>query len=698
MKDNEKRPNALIHEKSPYLLQHASNPVAWYPWGDEAFEKAREEDKLIFLSIGYSTCHWCHVMAHESFEDEEVARLLNNMFVCVKVDREERPDIDKIYMTACQMLTGSGGWPLTIIMTHERLPVYAATYIPRESRTGMIGMVDLIPRIQEVWKRKREEVLKSAGQVVAMIRQAEAENHNETLSKEILDDACTDLRKRYDEVHGGFGPAPKFPMPHQVMFLLRYATWNGEKKALEMAEKTLQAMARGGIYDHLGFGFHRYSTDEKWLAPHFEKMLYDQALLSMAYTEAYQATGKHEYRERAIEIFSYVLRDMTSMAGGFYSAEDADSEGEEGKFYLWRRDEIMQVLEPSEAELIINVYQVEKEGNFIDQLTRRKTGHNILHLKKPVSELASSLEMSEDTLKERLIAARQKLYTVREKRIHPHKDDKILTDWNGLMIAALAKGSRILSDKAYLKTAQQTADFIMENMRKSDGGLLHRYRDGEAAIAANLDDYTFLIWGLIALYETTFDLSCLQTALELKAYLNRHFWDAKNGGYYFTPDNGEDLIVRQKESYDGAIPSGNSVAMLNLIRLARMTGNHDMEEQAWLMSRTFARSVRQSPAGHTQFMIALAFLVNPSYEIVITGKRGSDDTETMMAERNRLFLPNAVVIFRPEGAASADIARIAPFTKDMTPIDGKATAYICTNFACHKPTTDVNVMLRLLCC
>jgi uncharacterized protein len=689
MESGKKHPNLLIHEKSPYLLQHAYNPVDWYPWGDEAFEKAYREDKLIFLSVGYSTCHWCHVMAHESFEDEEVARLLNDVFVCVKVDREERPDIDKIYMTACQMLTGSGGWPLTIIMTHERQPVYAATYIPGESRTGMIGMVDLIPRLQEVWKRKREEVLKSAGQVVAMIRQAEGESHRETLSKEILHDAFKDLQERYDEVHGGFGPAPKFPMPHQLMFLLRYATWNSEKKALEMVEKTLQAMAKGGIYDHLGFGFHRYSTDKMWLAPHFEKMLYDQALLSMAYTEAYQATGCHGYREKACEIFNYIIRDMTSEAGGFYSAEDADSEGEEGKFYLWRRDDIKQALEPTEAEWFINIYQIEKEGNFIDQMTGRKTGDNILHLKKPVSELALSLEISEEALKHSLALVRQKLYGVREKRIHPHKDDKILTDWNGLMIAALAKGARIFEDKACLKAAQQAADFIMQNMGKPDGSLLHRYRDGEAVIAANLDDYAFFIWGLIELYETTFDVKYLQTALDLTAYVTEHFRDAERGGYYFSPDNGENLIIRQKESYDGAIPSGNSVSMLNLIRLARMTGNHDMEEQAMRMSRTFARSVRQSPAGHSQFMSAFGFLENPSYEIVITGKHGAEDTETMLTELNRLFLPNAVVIFRPEGESSADITCIAPFTKDMTSIDGKATAYICTNFACRSPITDI---------
>ena len=691
-----KNPNHLIHEKSPYLLQHAFNPVDWRPWSDEAFKKAREEDKLIFLSVGYSTCHWCHVMAHESFEDPEVARLLDESFVCIKVDREERPDIDKVYMTACQMLTGSGGWPLTIIMTPERRPVFAATYIPRNSGFGRIGMLELIPRIREIWENRREELLKSADQIVAAIRGSEAESPGGLLSGDILDEAYEDLHGRYDETYGGFGPPPKFPMPHQMIFLLRYWKWTGRMKALEMVEKTLHAMRSGGIYDHVGFGFHRYSTDEKWLAPHFEKMLYDQALLSMAYTEAYQATGHHAYKETACEIFSYILRDMTSSAGGFCSAEDADSEGEEGKFYLWTYDEIEQVLGRDEANWISRVFQVDKSGNFFDPMKGEKTGHNILHLDKPAAERAPSQEISEKSIHQRLASARLKLFDAREKRVRPHKDDKVLTDWNGLMIAAFARGAKVFGDKAYLKASGNAINFILQNMLGPDGRLFHRYRDGQAAIAANLDDYAFLIWGLIECYEATFDVEYLKTALSLQDHLTRHFWDGRKGGYYFTPDDGENLIVRQKESYDGAIPSGNSVAMLNLIRLARMTANHELEEQAAQISRAFAGSVCKSPAGHTQFMVALGFLEKPSYEIVIAGKTGAEDTEKMIGELRRHFLPNAVFIFRPAAESSEDIVRIAPFTKDLDPVHGSATAYVCTDFTCHRPTTDPGEMRRLL--
>jgi uncharacterized protein YyaL (SSP411 family) len=692
----ERNPNRLIHEKSPYLLQHADNPVDWYPWGEEAFAKAYREDKMIFLSVGYSTCHWCHVMAHESFEDAEVARLLNDTFICVKVDREERPDIDKIYMRACQMLTGSGGWPLTVIMTPDKQPVFAATYIPKESRLGRTGMLDLIPKIREVWEKRRDDVLKSADQIVALIRQTEEKSERGHLSKEILVEAYEELQGLYDDRYGGFGLRPKFPMPHQIMFLLRCTTWSSNEKAMRMVEKTLQTMRRGGIYDHVGFGFHRYSTDEKWLVPHFEKMLYDQALLSMAYTEAFQATGHQMYGETAREVFSYVLRDMTAPAGGFYSAEDADTEGQEGRFYLWTFEEIEKVLGRDDASWFIRVFGVEKAGNYIDELSGKKTGLNILHLKKPDPELVPSPGISEESFRKQLAAAIKKLYAARRKRVHPHKDDKILTDWNGLMIAAFAKGARVFGDKAYLKASGNAIDFILQNMRGVNGRLLHRYREGEAAIAANLDDYAFLIWGLIECYEAAFDVKYLKTALDLQAYLTKHFWDEKIGGYYFMPEDSEDLIVRQKEIYDGAIPSGNSVAMLNLVRLARMTGNHEMEEQAVNISRAFAGAVSRSPAGHTQFLTALGFLEHPSYEVVIAGKSGAEDTEKMMGELRRHFLPNAVVVFRPAVETTGDIVRIAPFIKNLEPMHGKATAYVCTNFTCHHPTTNANDMLGLL--
>ena len=689
-------PNRLIHEKSPYLLQHAHNPVDWYPWCGEAFDKARTENKPVFLSVGYSTCHWCHVMAHESFEDPEIGRLLNEVFVCIKVDREERPDIDKVYMTACQMMTGTGGWPLTIVMTPDRKPFFAATYIPRESRFGRIGLLDLIPRIKEIWKERYDDILKSADQMVSSMQQKTADTLGGALSRDTIHEAYEGLATAYDEEYGGFGQAPKFPTPHQLLFLMRYWKWHGEAKALEMVAKTLQAMRCGGIYDHVGFGFHRYSTDERWLVPHFEKMLYDQAMLAMAYTEAYQATGNDLFKRTACEIFTYVLRDMKSRSGGYYSAEDADSEGEEGKFYFWTEDEIRGLLGTSEAELTIRAFGVEKAGNFVEQLTGEKNGGNILHLSKPSHELAPSLGISEESLRHRISAARLSLFAARDKRARPYKDDKILVDWNGLMIAALAKAAQVFMDKVYLKAAQNAVKFILNNMRERDGRLYHRHREGESAIMANLDDYAFLIWGLIECYEASFDASFLKTALRLQEDLTKHFWDKEHGGYYFTPDDGEDLIAREKESYDGAIPSGNSVAMSNLVRLSRLTGNAKLEGQAVDISRALAGSVGRMPMGHTQFMMALGFLIYPSYEIVVAGRPKADDTERMLHALREHFLPNAVILLRFPEDESSDIAGIAPFTKDLKPVKNMATAYICTNFACHSPTTDVTEMLRLL--
>jgi len=434
--DIKKHYNRLKLEKSPYLLQHADNPVDWYAWGPEAFEKARKENKPIFLSIGYSTCHWCHVMAHESFEDPEVAMLMNEVFICIKVDREERQDIDNIYMRVCQMMTGSGGWPLTILMTPEKKPFFAGTYIPRESNHGRLGMLDLIPRIKEVWSTQHDEIIKTANQITEKLNMIAQNSTGDGLDKSTLKTAYEQLNGRYSEQYGGFGNAPKFPSPQNLLFLLRYWQSTNEEKALRMVVKTLQSMQNGGIYDHIGFGFHRYSTDSHWLVPHFEKMLYDQAMLAMAYIETYQATGIKEFEKTAKEIFTYVLRDMTDKKGGFYSAEDADSEGVEGKFYVWTEDEIRQILKGDEADLVINVYSIDKTGNFRDEASGENTGANILHLDKSLTEIAFKNKESVDGLKERVEAARQKLFAVRNKRVHPHKDDKILTDWNGLMIAA----------------------------------------------------------------------------------------------------------------------------------------------------------------------------------------------------------------------------------------------------------------------
>jgi uncharacterized protein YyaL (SSP411 family) len=689
-------PNHLINETSPYLLQHAHNPVDWYPWGPEAFKRAQRENKPIFLSIGYSTCHWCHVMAHESFENPEVARLMNEAFVSIKVDREERPDIDNVYMSACQVMTGSGGWPLSIIMTPDKKPFFAATYIPREGRFGLIGMMELIPHIRELWATRRGEALSLSNKIATVLQQTSQDTPGEELDEATLELTYEQLAERFDKQHSGFSSAPKFPTPHNILFLLRYWKRSGNKAALDMVEKTLQAMRLGGIYDHVGFGFHRYSTDSQWLVPHFEKMVYDQAMLAMAYTEAYQATEKEDYGKTAREIFTYVLRDMTAPEGGGCSAEDADSEGEEGKFYLWTQEEVQQALGNEEADFIAKVFNIEKDGNFVEQATGKKSGVNILHLRKTLGELASGLNLSQQDLQAHLELIRQKLFAYRQKRAHPMKDDKILTDWNGLMIAALAKGAQVFNEPEYAEAACRAADFILGNMRKPDGRLLHRYRDGQAGVKANLNDYAFLVWGLIELYETVFDARHLEVAVELTGDMVRHFWDEDGGGLYLTPDDGESLLVRKKEIYDGAIPSGNSVAMLNLLRLGRMTAASDLEEKAARIGSAFSGSVRKLPSAHTQLMVALDFGIGPCYEVVIAGKAQSEDTKVMIKALRTRFLPNKVVLLNPVERELPEIATLAEFTNNQRSIDGRATAYVCMNYNCKLPTTDINKMLQLL--
>ncbi|NVM53465.1 MAG: thioredoxin domain-containing protein [Candidatus Helarchaeota archaeon] len=696
-----KKSNQLITEKSPYLLQHAYNPVDWYPWGADAFEKARREDKPIFLSIGYSTCHWCHVMERESFEDPEVAKLMNESFVSIKVDREERPDIDKIYMTVCQAMTGRGGWPLTIIMTPEKKPFFAATYIPKKGRFGSAGILELIPTIRDYWINKREEALNSADTISQALQKVATTSQVEALGELTLATAYTQLVKRFDKHDGGFGGAPKFPTPHNILFLLRYWKRTGSEHALHMIEKTLQSMRRGGIFDQIGFGFHRYSTDDFWLLPHFEKMLYDQALLAMAYTEAYQATKRETYRTTAREIFTYVIRNMSSPLGGFYSAEDADSEDEEGKmvegkFYLWTEKELQEIYEKDESSLASKIFNIKKGGNFLDQATQERTGENILHFTKSLADLALELKIPKDELTKRVDAIRTKLFPIREKRPHPHKDDKILTNWNGLMIAALAKAARVFEEPEYIEVAQKAINFIFQQLKRSDGRLLHRYRDGEAAILANIDDYTFLIWGLLELYETTFEATYLRKALTLNEEILKHFWDDEGGGFYFTPDDAEKLLFRQKEIYDGAVPSGNSVAMLNLLRLEQITGNSEFGEKAARIGRTFANEVKSTPIGFTQLMVALEFAISPSCQVMITGDLNSTDTQAMLKALRNKYLPNKIVLLNPIDQESAEIYEIAEFLKKQPSIGGKATAYVCINDFCKKPVTEVSAMLEQL--
>lgn len=684
--------NRLALEKSPYLLQHADNPVDWYPWGDEAFAKAKAEDKPIFLSIGYSTCHWCHVMEHESFEDTTVARLMNDTFVSIKVDREERPDIDNIYMTVCQMMTGHGGWPLTVVMDPDRRPFFATTYIPRDNRYGAAGMIDLIPQIQAAWRDRRSDIETASDQLLNRLQEIAAQGAGEDdLGAPVLDLAYEQLTQRYDSQRGGFGEAPKFPTPHNLLFLLRYWKRTGNEHALEMVEQTLDAMAGGGIYDHVGFGFHRYSTDARWFAPHFEKMLYDQALLVMAYTEAFQATGNPEYQRVVEHTIAYVARDMTDEKGGFYSAEDADSEGIEGKFYLWTVDDIRALLDEDDASFAIDVFGVTPSGNFSEEVA----GGNILYLQQPIEAVAAQRGTGGQELRDRVERVRAAMFDERQKRIHPHKDDKVLADWNGLMIAALAMAGRVFDSADYTALAERAAKFVLGEMR-IEGQLLHRYREGDASIEGLVDDFAFLIWAMIELYETTFDVTYLQEALELNEQMMDRFWDAKSGGLFFTTDRSPDLIVRMKEVYDGAVPSGNSVAMLNLIRLGRLTGNPALEKRAAMIGRAFHEAVSQGPSAYTMLLTALEFGVGPSYEVVIVGDREADDTRAMHRALNRVFVPNKVVVYKPLGDDDEDIVELATFTKTQTAIDGKATAYVCKNYACDLPTTKTEQMLDLL--
>ena len=678
--------NHLLDEKSPYLLQHANNPVDWYPWGVDAFDKAQKEDKPIFLSIGYSTCHWCHVMAHESFEDEQVAELMNDVFVSIKVDREERPDIDKIYMTVCQMMTGSGGWPLTIIMTPNKKPFFAGTYFPKTTRFGRIGLIDLINRVKNLWDHQRSDLLNSANQITFNLKNIDQESPGEKFNENSLRKAYEMLSKQYDKVNAGFGNRPKFPTPHNLIFLLRYWKRTGNKKALEMVEKTLQAMRKGGIYDHIGYGFHRYSTDPSWLVPHFEKMLYDQALIAIAYIEAYQATKNSYYKQAAQEIFTYVIRDMTSPEGGFYSAEDADSEGEEGKFYVWPKKELENILEKEEFSLATTVFNVEEFGNYSDEALGKKTGKNILHLK----------QVPEKNLEDKLEKIRIKLFNARKKRVHPHKDDKILTDWNGLMIAALAKGAMAFQDEKYLNAAKKAADFILSNLYTSGSNLLHRYKDGVSEINGYLTDYSFLIWGLIELYEATFEIFYLKTAIELHQNQIEQFWDNNIGGFYFTATDSEELLTRQKEIYDGAIPSGNSIATLNLLRLSYLTGNHELEERADILSRVFSEKIKSNPLAYTQFLVALDFAIGPSYSLVIGGDSKAEDTRMLIKAATNTYIPNKVFILRKTEQKSPEIDKYSNFVQFFENLNGKATAYVCINKTCKPPTHEIDKMLEYL--
>ena len=594
-----KKPNRLLDEKSPYLLQHAYNPVDWFPWGREAFDKAKDENKPVFLSIGYSTCHWCHVMEAESFEDKEVAEMLNRDFISIKVDREERPDIDAVYMAVCQSLTGQGGWPTTIFMTPDQLPFFAGTYFPKKAIDGRAGLVDILKTVIESWNKDREKLIETGNRIVSILKGEVKENTDieETAGKEsgkteltnsIIIKARRLLEESFDERNGGFGRIPKFPTPHNLLFLMKFYEYENNELSIEMIDKTLLQMYRGGIYDHIGGGFCRYSTDRQWLVPHFEKMLYDNALLSLSYTEAYRLTGYDLYMDIAKETLDYVLREMTSEEGGFYSAQDADSEGVEGKYYLFTPGEVEEILGEDEALLFCDNYDITDRGNF--------EGFSIPNLLRNGNYEQSGGNFS---------GHRKQLYRYRLNRTELYKDDKILTAWNGMMIAAFAYAHSIFRERKYLDAAVNADRFISERLTRKDRTLRVRYRDNDAAGNGYLDDYAYYIWGLIEIYEATYRTIYLQNALDYNSKMIEEFWDEENGGFYLTSKNAEKLIIRPKETYDGAIPSGNSVAAYNLVRLAKKMDSKDLDSMAKKQLQFLLREIEPYPAGHSFALLAL---------------------------------------------------------------------------------------------
>ena len=678
MNQENRKPNHLIHEKSPYLLQHAYNPVNWYPWSEEAFAKAKKEDKPIFLSIGYSTCHWCHVMERESFEDEEVAELLNDNFIAIKVDKEERPDVDSIYMTVCQAVTGSGGWPLTIIMTPEQKPFFAGTYLPKNNRGQMMGLMNLLTAISRMWDADREQLNKSGNEVTELLKNQYAhEEEDQQPTQKLVKIAAGIYKRGFDPTYGGFHLAPKFPTPHNLMFLLRYAVLEHDKEALQMVEKTLDAMFRGGIYDHIGGGFSRYSTDNKWLVPHFEKMLYDNALLVIAYTEAYQETKREMYELVVRETLSYIMREMTDEAGGFYCAQDADSEGVEGKYYVFTPDEIIKVLGEEEGKEFNAYYDITKEGNF--------EGKSILNLIGREKVILGEEHFSR---------LRKKVYDYRLTKTTLHKDDKILTSWNALMIVAFAKAYQVFGEKEYLEAAKKAVQFIKEKLKSPSGRLLVRYRDGHAAGLGNIDDYAFLAYAYITLYEATWDVSYLVDADTTAKEMIRLFWDTENGGFYLYGEDAEQLIARPKEVYDGAIPSGNSVAGYVLLKLEHLTEQDEYRTVAERQLAFLCGKISEYPAGYSFSLCAFMLKLWPTKELVCVTK-ATDTKETLREQLQHLFLPNLAVLVKEEGSEPS-LDTVVPFIKEYKEKDNQTTFYLCENRSCKAPVCDFDVIKEML--
>ncbi|MGI8468026.1 MAG: thioredoxin domain-containing protein [Pyrinomonadaceae bacterium] len=677
---NPKFTNHLIKETSPYLLQHAHNPVEWFAWSDAAFQKAKAEDKPILISIGYSACHWCHVMEHESFEDEATAALMNEKFVCVKIDLEERPDVDQIYMTFVQLTTGSGGYPLNVFLTPDKLPFFGGTYFPPAPRYNMPSFRQILTSIADAWKNKRDELLHSANDILGEIRRVGlAEMSPIGLSLDQLDSAFLSFTRTFDAANGGFGGAPKFPPSMSLEFLLRYYKRTKDENALEIVKKTCDKMASGGIYDQLGGGFHRYTVDAIWLTPHFEKMLYDNAQLTRIYLHLFQVTKDEFYKRIAVETLEYIKREMTDERGGFYAAQDADSEGVEGKFFVWTPQEIVEILGERDARIFNFFYDVSEEGNFEEK--------NILNVKNSLSETAGVLKISVEDLQNILEKSREKLFVEREKRVKPFRDEKVLTAWNGLMLAAFAEGAAILESAKYLEIARKNADFILENVQK-DGYLLRTWKYGAAKLNAYLEDYANFADGLLELFQVSGEIKYFKEAKRLADLLIIEFWDETGGGFFFTANNHEELLMRSKDFYDNAAPSGNSVAADVLLKLAKLAGDEKYERFAATVLRLVAPQIRRFPNGFGRALATLEFYLNPTKEVVVLGKKGND----LEKEIWKNYLPNKVVVL----AKNSENSEIIPLLKDRKKIDDKPTAYVCENFVCQKPVTSAKELRKRL--
>ena len=689
--------NRLVNETSPYLLQHAHNPVDWYPWGEEAFAAAREQDKPIFLSVGYSSCHWCHVMEREPFDNEEIAAVMNEHFVSIKVDREERPDVDEIYMTAVQAMTGSGGWPMSVFLTHDLNPFYGGTYFPPEDKYGRPGFKTLLTRIAATWNDRRGEVVQNADRLAEHMQDVLSSVVGESgvLTPELIAKAVQHLKISFDAQDGGFGPAPKFPPSPSIALLLREYQRTKDENVLNMATLTLDKMARGGMYDHLGGGFARYSTDDQWLVPHFEKMLYDNAQLSQVYLEAYQLTKDPLYRKVVQETFEYILSDMRDENGGFFSAEDADSEGEEGKFYIWTRDELTSHLGDKDGELFAAYYNVKRRGNFSSHEDYHKS-KNILHTPHRAADIAKKFDLSEEELMSKIAALKKVLLEVRGRRVRPGLDDKILTSWNALMISSFAQGYQIFGDESYREAAEQAARFILTDMTR-DGDLLRTHRKGVSRLPGYLDDYAFMIVALEDVYEATFNVEWLEAADGLTESMLEKFWDGERAGFYFTSEEHKNLIIRTRPTYDGAVPSGNAMAAYGLLRLSKFLDRPDYYDKARLMLESNHALMTQAPRGYLKMLCAVDYLLYPPKEIAIAGDRDSEGVKALLRVIQNEFLPNKILAYIDPAQENAKaIGKKVPLLAGKGLVDGLPAAYVCKDFACKLPVTTPEALSEQL--